>query len=168
MERLSYLETSQRVVALPALCSSLSITTKLAFFWPLSWGEWHFNLIALLKTNPNQTSQLLLLKASPSKGVCGSKAQRVGHPVSSAAGNAGTSKGERGQDETRPLNPRDSESSESSYTLFLLLLPSVSSPKGSQEFPDSNLLTGCTKCYLRLRISLGHFTVCTRSYLKRQ
>lgn len=64
MERLSYLETAQCVVALPALCSSLSIETKLAFFWPLSWAEWHFNLIALLKTNPNQTSQLFLLKAS--------------------------------------------------------------------------------------------------------
>lgn len=32
----------------------------------------------------------------------------------------------------------------------------------------SNLLSGCSKCYLRFRISPGHFTVCTRSYLKRQ
>lgn len=52
--------------------------------------------------------------------------------------------------------------------LDLMLLPSVYSAKGSQEFPDSNFLSGCTKCYLRLRISPRHFNVCTRSYLKRQ
>lgn len=61
----------------------------------------------------------------------------MGHPVSSAVGNAVTSKGEWREDETRPLKPTDSKSSESSYTLFLMLLPSVSSAKGSQEFPTA-------------------------------